>query len=185
VSKRPADTPTLTMVLTGGIGVLVVVAFVAAVAFGRDTTVKPGDRLAIVPLVGSPAGFEVLVGRCEDERVRAVEVRTPGGASLWRIESAKGGIDRSFIVGQDPPPFSFTTAIRLQPLPAGPLEATVTVDASTDARIFDPAHLSTSGSVGAPCKTRDIGIVPIVFGVGALGVVAAYGAMVRRFVVRR
>lgn len=185
MSKRQADAPTLTMILTGGIGVLVVVAFVAAVTFGRDTTSQPGDRLAIVPLVGSPAGFEVLIGRCDDERVRAVEVRPPGGAPLWRIESVKGGIDRSFIVGQEPPPFSFRTATRLQPLPPGPLEADVTVDESEDAKVFDPAQLSKDGAVGAPCGMRDIGIVPVAFGIGALGVLLAYGAMVRRFLLSR
>jgi hypothetical protein len=173
------------MVLTGGIGVLVVVAFVAAVAFGRDTTVKPGDRIAVVPLKGSPAGFELLIGRCEDERVRGVEVHAPGGPALWRIESTKGGIDRSFIVGQDPPPFSFRTTTKLVKLPPGPLEASVTVDEDTDARPFDPAHLSTSAAVGAPCGQRDIGFVPILFVLGALGVLIAYGAMVRRFLVTR
>jgi hypothetical protein len=173
------------MVLTGGIGVLVVVAFVAAVAFGRGTTVKPGDRIAVVPLTGSPAGFELLVGRCEDERVRAVEVRAPGGPPLWRIESTKGGIDRSFIVGQDPPPFSYRTTTKLATLPPGPLEATVMVDDSRDARPFDPAHLSTSGAVGAPCGSRDIGVVPWLFMAGGAGVVVAYGAMVRRFLLAR
>jgi hypothetical protein len=170
------------MVLTGGIGVLVVVAFVAAVAFGRGTTMRPGDRIAVVPLERSPAGFEILVGRCQDERVRAVEVRAPDGPVLWRIESTKGGIDRSFIVGQDPPPFSFRTTTKLGKLPPGPLEASVVVDQSTDARPFDPAHLSTSGAVGAPCGSRDIGIVPWLFIVGGAGVVVAYGAMVQRFV---
>jgi hypothetical protein len=173
------------MVLTGGIGVLVVVAFVAAVAFGRGTTMKPGDRIAVVPLKRSPAGFEILVGRCEDERVRAVEVHAPGGPPLWRIESAKGGIDRSFIVGQDPPPFSYRTTTKLAKLPPGPLEASVTVDEDTDARPFDPAHLSTRGAVGAPCGSHDIGIVPWLFIVGGGGVAVAYGAMVRRFLVSR
>jgi hypothetical protein len=172
------------MVLTGGIGVLVVVAFVAAVAFGRDTTVEPGDRIAVVPLVGSPTGFEVLVGRCQDERVRAVELRAPDGPALWRIESAKGGIDRSFIVGEHPPPFGFATVRQLVPLPPGVLEVDVTVDDTVDARQFDPTHLETSGSVGAPCGPRDIGIVPLVFALGAAGVVLAYGAMVRRFLQR-
>ena len=173
------------MVLTGGIGVLVVVAFVAAVAFGRGTTVKPGDRIAVVPLKGSPAGFEILVGRCEDERVRSVEVDADGGQPLWRIESTKGGIDRSFIVGQDPPPFSFRTTTKLTSRPTGPLVASVLVDDATDARPFDPAHLSTSGAVGAPCGQRDIGIVPLLFVLGGAGVVIAYGAMVRRFLTAR
>ena len=173
------------MVLTGGIGVLVVVAFVAAVAFGRDTTIAPGDRIAVVALTGAPAGFEVLVGRCDDERVRAVELRAPGGPPLWRIESTKGGIDRSFIVGQDPPPFEFATVTRLGPIPAGVLEVEITVDKDVDARQFDPAHLERSGAVGAPCGNRDIGVVPLLFGLGAAGVVVAYGAMVRRFLKTR
>lgn len=173
------------MVLTGGFGVLVAVAFVAAVAFGRNTTTEPGDRIAVVPLRGSPAGFEILVGRCEDERVRAVEVRAPGGSARWRIESVKGGISRSFIAGQDPPPFGFTTVTKLQPLPPGVLEAEVTVDASVDAKVFDPAHLDRSGAVGSPCGTRDLGVVPLAFAMGCLGVVVGYAAMVRRFVQSR
>ena len=173
------------MVLTGGIGVLVVVAFVAAVAFGRDTTVEPGDRIAVVSLKGSPAGFEVLVGRCENERVRAVELRAPGGPPLWRIESTKGGIDRRFVVGQDPPPFDFATVASLNQVPTGVLEIEITVDKSIDAKQFDPAQLEASGTVGAPCGKRDIGVVALAFALGAFGVVLAYGAMVRRFLQTR
>ena len=111
-----------------------------------------------------------------------------GEATLeWRTKTVLAAVEEleRFIVGQDPPPFSFRTATPLQPLPPGSLEADVTVDRSTDARVFDPSHLSTDGAVGSPCATRDIGIVPVVFGLGALGVVLAYGAMVRRFVVRK
>ena len=50
---------------------------------------------------------------------------------------------------------------------------------------FDPAHLATSAAVGAPCGQRDIGFVPVLFVLGALGVVLAYGAMVRRFLLTR
>lgn len=173
------------MVLTGGIGVLVVIAFVAAVAFGRDTTVKPGDRVAVIAAQGAPHGFAILVGRCEDERVHDVELRTPGGPPLWEIRSAKGGIDRSFVPGDGTVPFGFETTTALQPLPPGPLEAVVKVDDSVDSRQFDPAHLEKTSSVGAPCGSRDIGLVPLLFALGGAGVVLAYGAMVRRFLITR
>jgi hypothetical protein len=173
------------MVLPGGIGVLVVVAFVAAVALGRDTTVKPGDRVAVIAAREAPRGLAILVGRCEDERVRDVELRVPGGPPLWEIRSVKGGIDRSYVPGEDPPPFGFETTTALQPFPPGPLEAVVTVDASVDSQRFDPTHLDETSSVGAPCGSRDIGLVPLLFALGGAGVVLAYGAMVRRFLLTR
>jgi hypothetical protein len=176
--------PTLAVVLTGGIGVLVAVAFVAAVAFGRDTDVSPGDRVAVVQSDG-PAGLTVLAGRCEDERVKAVELRTPDGVSLWRIESARGAIDRRFLVGQDPPPFSFATVTPLQALPAGPLEAEITVDKTIDGEVFDRAHLDEESAPDAPCGNKDVGVVALVFMLGALGVVVAYGVMVRRYLSAR
>lgn len=179
--RRPDPTvPTLTVVVTGGIGVLLVIAFVAAVAFGREQPIAPGDRVAVVKAPG-PAGFTILAGRCTDERVHAVEVRSPDGVSLWRVESAKGAIDRRFVVGQDPPPFEFATVTPLRPLPSGPLEAEVTVDKTVDHEVFDPAHIDKAAAVRAPCGDDDVGVVSLLFVVGALGVVAAYGAMVHRY----
>jgi hypothetical protein len=172
------------MVLIGGIGVLVVVAFVAAVAFGRDTTTKPGDRIGVIPARGTATGIAILVGRCEDERVHDVGVRVPGGAPVWHIRSDKGGINRSYVLGATPP-FGFATTTPFTSLPAGPLEIDVTVDRSTDTRTFDPAHLDDEGAVGAPCGERDLGVVPVLFIIGAIGVIVAYGVMVRRFLVTR
>ncbi|MEA3018724.1 MAG: hypothetical protein QOI47_248 [Actinomycetota bacterium] len=167
------------MVLTGGFGVLVVVAFVGAVALGRGDAMAPGDRVAMAT-TAHPIGLVVLVGRCPDERVRAVELRAPGGPPLWRITSARGGIDRHFAVGQDPPPFGFSTVTKLGALPPGPLEVEVTIDDVVDAEQFDPAHLDHEVAVRAPCG-HGLGAVPIVFALGALGVIVAYGSMVRRF----
>jgi hypothetical protein len=176
---------------TGGIGVLVVLAFVAVVVFGRNTTVAPGDRIAIVKVgrpaegdgLDGPAGFAVLAGRCEDERVKAVEVRAPDGPPLWRIESPKGVINRTFVVGADAP-FGAETVVPLQPLPAGELDAEITVDDIDDVERFDPAHLESADAPEAPCGTADLGVVPLLFILGAAGVVFAYGSMVRRYLAR-
>ena len=100
MSARRADAPTLGVLATGGIGVLVVLAFVGAVVFGRNTDVGPGERIAVVRS-DAPAGFTILAGRCTDERVNVVEVRAQVGSPLWRIESDKGVIDRSFDVGAE------------------------------------------------------------------------------------
>jgi hypothetical protein len=184
LSARRGDAPTLGVLATGGIGVLVALAFVGAVVFGRNTAVGPGDRVAIVNVDG-PTGFAVLAGRCQDERVMAVEVRVPDGATLWRIESAKGVIDRSFVVGEDPPPFGSATITPLQPIPPGILEAVITVDADTDTERFDPAHLERADAPEAPCGDADLGAVPLLFVAGAAGVVVAYGSMVRRYLKAR
>lgn len=179
-----ADAPSLGVLAIGGVGVLVVLAFVGAVALGRDTTLSPGDRVAIVPAEG-PAGIAILAGRCEDERVRAVEVHVPDGPPLWRIESAKGVIARSFVVGAEPPPFGAATVTPLQPLPAGVLEAVLTVDDATDRERFDPAHLEAANAPEAPCGGADLGLVAVLFVAGAVGVFVAYGAMVRRYLAAR
>jgi len=162
--------------------VLVVLAFVAAIVFGRGS-VAAGDRIAVVKSDG-PAGFTVLAGRCTDERVRAVEIHAPDGPPLWRIESTKGVINRSFAVGAEPPPFGMATVTPLQPLPLGMLEAVLTVDHVTDRERFDPAHLETADAPEAPCGT-DLGFVPLLFVFGAAGVVIAYGALVRRYLQSR
>ena len=170
------------MLVTGGIGVLVVLAFVAAVVLGRNTTVAPGDRIAIVKVDG-PAGFAVLAGRCEDERVKAVEVRAPGGSPLWRIESTKGVINRTFVVGADAP-FGAETVVPLRPLPTGELDAEITVDDVDDVERFDPAHLESADAPEAPCGAANLGVVALLFILGAVGVVFAYGSMVRRYLRR-
>lgn len=182
MSAPRADTPSLGVVVTGGIGVLVVVAFVAAVVLGRETSAQPGDRVGVVRRDGR---VEVLAARCEDERVRAVEVREQDGDVLWRIESEKGTIDRRFVVGGEPPPL-FVTVDRLEEtdLLDRTLVAEVTVDDVVDGRPFDPADLEESDGFGLSCDDDDLGLVPLVFVMGAAGVVAAYGAMVARYVRR-
>ena len=151
--------------------------------FGRNTTVAAGDRVAIVKVDG-PTGFAVLAGRCDDERVDAVEVRVPDGETLWRIESAKGVIERSFVVGADAP-FGADTVVELRPVPAGVLEAVITVDGSDDRERFDPSQLDRADAPEAPCSDADLGLVSLAFIVGAMGVVVAYGSLVRRYAQHR
>ncbi len=183
MSAPRGDAPSLGVVATGGIGVLVVLAFVVAVVLGRNDTVSAGDRVAVVQADG-PAGIAVLAGRCQDERVRAVEVRTPDGTVLWRIESAKGVIARTIVVGAEPPPFGAVTVTPLQPLPAGELEVVLTVDGERDRERFDPAHLESADAPEAPCGQADLGLVPLLFVLGAAGVVGAYVGLVRRYLQR-
>jgi hypothetical protein len=179
---QPArEVPSLGIIVTGGVGVLVVIAFVAGIVLGRTGEPEPGDRVGIGR---DDQGLVVFAARCEDERVSAVEVRTPGGPPLWRIESEKGTIDRRFLVGGEPPAF-FATAVALdEPLPAGALEAEVTVDDVVDARRFDPAALEEGESFGVSCDDSGLGLLPVVFVIGALAVIAAYVAMVSRYVRR-
>lgn len=167
------------MVLAGGLGVLVVIAFVGGVALGRQRDLGPGDRIAVVP-VDRGAGLGVLVGRCADERVKAVEVRVADGMSLWRIESKKGGIDRRFVVGGEPPAF-FATVTPLRALPPTQLEAVVTIDDTVDERRFDPSSLDDAAAPRAPCSRSDLGWAILLFAAGAAGVVVAYAVMVRRY----
>jgi hypothetical protein len=175
------DVPSLGIIVTGGIGVLVVIAFVAGIVLGRTGEAEPGDRVGIGRV---DEGLVVFAARCEDERVRAVEVRAPGGPALWRIESDKGTIDRRFLVGGTPPAF-FATVVPLDgSLPSGVLEAEVTVDDVVDARQFDPAALEEGERFGVSCDDSGLGLLPVVFVLGALAVVAAYGAMVARYVRR-
>lgn len=170
------------MVVTGGIGVLVVIAFVAAVVLGREGEPQPGDRVAVVRDNGA---VEVLAARCDDERVRAVAVQDRAGRDLWRVVSEKGTIDRRFVVGGEPPPFFETVVPMDDPLPpSGLLVAEVTVDDEVDARPFDPAHLDDSDGFGLSCDGDGIGLVGVLFTAGAAGVCAAYGAMVARYLRR-
>jgi hypothetical protein len=180
-AKRAGDVPTLGVLVTGGIGVLVVIAFVAGVLLGRDSEVDPADRVGVVR---RETDVEVIAGRCPDERVRSVEVRVSGGPVLWRIESERGTIDREFIVGAAPPPL-FDTTVEPQPLIDGALVAEVVIDDVVAAREFEVDELDESDRVLVSCDDGDLGVVPLLFVVGALGVVGAYGVMVRRFLRHR
>lgn len=177
---RRADAPTLGVVVTGGIGVLVVIAFVAGVLLGRSDRTEPGDRIGVARVEDE---LVVFVARCEDERVRAVELRVAEGPKLWRVESEKGTIDRRFVVGGDPPPFFVTTVRydRAQPTTSA-LEVEVVVDDLVDVKPIDLDALEEAESFGVSCDQHDLGLVPLVFVAGAAGVVAAYGALVARYV---
>lgn len=179
---RPAgDVPTLGVLVTGGIGVLVVLAFVGGLALGRQSRIQPGDRVAVAAPTEPGRPPVVFVGRCPDERVRAVEIRVPDGETLWRVESARGTIDRAFIVGEEPPAF-FATVVEARPFPPGELEVLAQVDDTLDRERFDPAVLRQGEGPGVACGDSDLGLVPLLFLVGAAGVVAAYAAMVMRYV---
>lgn len=182
--SRRADAPSTAVLLAGAIGVLVVLAFVAAVAMGGEARARRGDRVELISGEG-PAGLEVLAGRCQDERVTAVELRAPSGPTLWRIASPKGSITRRYVVGGEPP-FDFTTVAPLQPLPEGPLEAAVEIDGDVvDTQVFQ-RPLPAEGSAAGPCgRSQQLGGVVLLFAAGAALVVVAYGGMVRRWFTAR
>lgn len=183
MSPQPrADAPPGPGVLVaGGLGVLVVVAFVAAVLFGGSARAQPGDRVALVERDGQ---LVVAVARCEDERVTAVELKAPGpqGPRLWRIASAKGSIAQRYVVGAEPLPVGFTTIAPLQPLPLGDLEVLVEIDGELVDREVVAQPASQTADVLAPCgRSQRLGTVSVLFVVGALLVVVAYAGMVQRW----
>jgi hypothetical protein len=192
------------MVAAGGVGVLVVIAFVAAVALGgRTSAAGPGERVAVGR--ADPAGtLAVFVPRCRDERVTSVEIGEDGGRPLWRIESRKGSIDERYVVGATPPPLGFEVEVPLRdPLPSSALRAAVTVEGEgdvADGLTFDPSalpegevlHRGEPVDVGSfqaralaaascPESRRDVTATTVVFGLGGLLVVATYGLMVGRW----
>jgi hypothetical protein len=176
------------VVLAGGLGVLVVIAFVGAVALGGTSKRSPGDQVAVVRSDG-PAGMTVLAGRCLDQRVKAVEVDGAAGTALWRVESVKGSIERRYVVGALPP-LGFHDVTPLAARPAGRVRASVELeqgDATTvDARVVDVAALPAEGHTldeGAPaCGGHEgPGGTALLFAVGAAFVVAGYVGMLLRF----
>jgi hypothetical protein len=184
MSTRAEEPPSAAILLAGAVGVLVVVGFVAAVSLGGEARARPGDRVDLVAGEG-PSGMALLAGRCPDERVTAVELRAPGGPTLWRIASTKGSITRRYEVGGEPP-FDFRTVAPLQPVPDGPLEALVEIDGETvDSQVFG-RPLASAGSTAPPCgRSQDLGGVALLFAAGAALVVVAYGGMVRRWLASR
>ena len=100
--SRPPDVPSAGVLIAGAIGVLAVVGFVIVLSVGASPTDAPGSRVRLVR-ADAPAGFAVLAGRCRDQRVLSVEVASADGATLWRIESRKGSIERRYLVGAAPP----------------------------------------------------------------------------------
>lgn len=178
MSPPRAEAPSAGVLLAGAVGVLVVLGFVAAVALGGEARVRPGDRVALVERDGR---LLVLAGRCEDERVTAVELRAPGGPTLWRIASVKGSITQRYPVGGETP-VGFEVVAPLQPLPLGDLEAVVEIDREVVDSEVVPQPSPTSGEVAAPCgRSQELGGVTLLFVAGGLLVVIAYGAMLRRW----
>lgn len=197
--------PSLSMVLSGGVGVAAMVAFVAAVALGADLKQPPaGARLAVTAADG-PAGLAVLVPRCRSERVTRVELRASGGSALWRITARKGSIDERYVVGADEP-LGFVTEVPLRwPPPPGPLEVVTHVDGGgstdvVDRVVFDSGAVPSDGvlyqgdvveptvfeagaAAAADCAESDrgLGLVTWLFVAAATGVVITYVAMVVRY----
>lgn len=193
------------MVLSGGVGVVAVIVFVTALAFGTDIAeVATGARLGVVSAEG-PIGLAVLVPRCRGERVVGVELLDADGAPLWRVASAKGAIDERYVIGAGQTPFATTTEIELRtPLPAGPLTAVASLDGesfdATDRVTFDPSAVPADGvlyqgaTIGAgefqaqaagaaDCSgtTDDLGLVTWLFVAAGLGVVVTYVMMLMRY----
>lgn len=201
---RGPPPPSLAMVAAGGVGVLVVIAFVAAVALGgRTTAAGPGERLG-VGRADAEGVLAVFVPRCRDDRVKVVEVTGAGGDVLWRITSRKGSIDERYEVGADAP-LGFDVEVPLgSPLPDVPLVAAVGVDgeagAVRDQLDFSPGAVPEEGVVTAggdvgvasfqgraiaaarcPESRSDVGLTTVVFTLGALLVVASYLVLVSRW----
>ncbi len=204
--REDGGPPSLSMVLSGGVGVVAMMAFVAAVALGADLVEPPpGARLAVTAADG-PAGLAVLVPRCRSERVTRVEVRTAGGDAVWRITARKGSIDERYVVGADEP-LGFVTEVPLRsPRPAGRLEAVASVAGGgsadvVDRVVFDPDAVPSGGAVlyqgdvvepgafeagaaaAADCAESDrgLGLVTWLFVAAATGVVITYVTMVVRY----
>ena len=171
--------PSTGVVVTGALAVAVVVLFVTSVAFGAQSREEPGDRVGIAASEDAPSGYQVVVGRCEDERVRAIEVRDQRGSPLWRVESVKGSFERRFGVGEAA--FGFTEVVPLRGLPDGEVEVRVAVGDAVDGEVVDLRAVGDDVAVGASCGDESIGAVGWAFAFGALVVVASYGAMLLRF----
>lgn len=199
------------MVVAGGVAVVVMVAFVAGVGFGtRATPPLPGERLGVaLTRVGEePPRLSVLVPRCPEERVAAVEVRD-GERAVWRIEADKASIDERYEIGADPPPLGFRTVVPLEQPPAGVLTASVELEGGvdpTDAVTFDVADVADAADgeggdvlyLGRARLERDdfearalssarcgddggIGGTTALFAAGAAVAVAGYGVLVVRW----
>ncbi len=192
------------MVVSGGVGVVAVVAFVAALALGTEVSDPPaGARLGVVGAEG-PVGAAVVVPRCRSERVVSLAVRGEDGSTRWRIVSTKGSIDERYVLGATPPPFGFVAEVAPD-LPPGPLTVVVVLDAEpvddVDEVTFDPATVPMSGvryqgrdleagefearaAAATDCQEpgRDLGLVTWLFAAAALGVVVTYLMMLARFV---
>lgn len=188
MARRP-DAPSVAVLAAGGIGVIVVLLFVAAVAVGGTARRTPGDRVDVLRSA-APAGVSVLAGRCREQRVTAVELRDDAGEVLWRIESARGSIDRRYPVGGEALGFEEVVPLGSEPVEA-PVTAVVTFsrpgeEPEQDQRRVDPSNRpfvrDELADAAPPCSDgSDLGFVAVVFAVGALVVVGGYGLMVGRW----
>ena len=177
------------MLIAGAIGVFAVIGFVVVLSVGASPADAPGSRVRLVRADG-PAGFAVLAGRCRDQRVLSVEVESADAASLWRIESRKGSIERRYLVGAAPP-LGFRDVVQLKSKPSGGVKATVAFDhdgkTSTDSRAADVASLPEEGdalSHPSPGCGGHVGLgnaTPL-FALAALLVVGGYIVMLVRAV---
>lgn len=187
MSRRP-EPPSLGVVIAGGVGVLVVVAFVVALALGSSTRSTPGELVRVVPDDG-PGGIAVLAGRCLDQRVRSVTVSDLDGTVLWHIVSRKGSIDRRYPVGGGAP-IGFDVEQPLAQLPTGTVEAEVVFlrdgEEVADARVVEVHRLPAEGDALAsapPACPSDggPGFTTVLFAVAGAFVVAGYGLMLLRY----
>ena len=208
-TRRGVEPPTPQVLLSGGLGVVAVVVFVAALVFGIEVTDPPsGGRLGITSSAG-PAGIAVLVPRCRAERVTVVELRDAADVTLWRIAARKGSIDERYVVGAEAPPFGFDVEVPFAPaLPPGPLTVVAQLEGEPFDRVdrveFAPAQVPAEGVLhlgevveppafearavaAADCQgsSGDLGLVNVVFIVAAAGVVVTYLMMVGRYIKSR
>ena len=187
MASRP-EGPSAGVVLTGGVAVAVVIGFVVALALGGGNQTTPGERVAVAAS-DAPSGVVVLAGRCRDQRVVAVTVRT-GDDVRWRVESRKGSIARRYLVGSEPP-LGFEVTVPFAGSLDGPATAEVVFerpghDPEVDQRAFDRAGLVADGSplgdAAPPCgDRRDLSSTVVLFALGAAVVVAGYLVMVGRW----
>lgn len=193
------------MVVSGGVGVVAVVAFVSALAFGaRVAEVPAGARLGVTG-AGGPLGAALLTPRCQGERVMTVALRSAEGTTRWRLTSAKGAIDERYVIGAEETPFATETEVVFYaPLTDGELTAEVAWRGDpddTDELRFDPSLVPDSSDVlyqgsvipagefeaqaaaAADCgaSSRNLGAVTWLFILAALGVVVTYLMMLTRY----
>ena len=180
------------MLIAGAIGVLAAVGFVVVLGVGASPKDAPGSRVRLVR-AEAPGGFAVLAGRCRDQRVLSVEVRSAAGASLWRIESRKGSIDRRYLVGAAPP-LGFRDVVVLRGAPTGSVRATVAFERdgtiTTDSGSADVGSLPEEGdAVTHPTPSCGghvgLGEATPLFALAALLVVGGYVVMLVRAVKRQ
>jgi hypothetical protein len=171
--------------------VVAVVGFVVVLSVGASPKDAPGSRVRVVR-ADAPAGFAVLAGRCREQRVVSVDVAAADGATVWRIESRTGSIERRYPVGAAPP-LGFRDVVQFRDRPDGRVRATVIFDrdgaTTTDTLVADVASLPEQGDALAESTPGCGGHVGLgdatpLFAVAALLVVGGYVVMLVRAVRR-